>query len=458
MAKLSKWQLGQTGQILLLAGALFLSPLTALQVTAASTAVSTDASTATAAHPPSEPDTDQESSPDSERGSADREAAHVASASRMVAPVNGLLSASGSSSVINPGKPGLLGQNSDPLGLSGKDPLLSGIDSKILKGNVSKNNDSPFVEGKVQSVPKGTKVELTMMHVINSEFTQKGDEIWMKVAQDVVGDNGRVMPGTWFMHGLVTEAQGRKRGNRDGYVEVQFDKIVSPDGKHEADFKATLSTKDSTMKTVAKQVFTESRYMAVGGLGGALLSLQVTGIGGAIATHGISVGVGAGIGGALGLFGSLKKYGDVASLSAGEHMKMTIVEPLEMPVFKARTFVSAKPVPKLANMEIKVNGFRFANNPLGDKRSKRLNIEVTIVNHTTHDVSARQLSVVNDYNQQFMPTFDMDKAALTKHIHPYARETILIVYEVDDAKRKYWLSLHDNSTTEELARIPVNCQ
>jgi hypothetical protein len=447
MAKLSKWQL--RGTALLLAGAFCLAPVTALQGIAASTAA--------AAHAASDEDTDQGSG-DSGPGSGDREAAHVASASRMVAPVIGSLSASGSSSIINPGKPGILNQNSDILGLAGNNLLSGKINPKILKGNVSRSDDSPFVEGKVQEVPKGTKVELTMMHVINSEITQKGDDIWMRVAQDVVGENGRVMPGTWYMHGLVTEAQGRKRGNRDGYVEVQFDKIVSPDGKYEADFKATLSTKDSTMKTVAKQVFTESRYMAVGGLGGALLSLQVTGIGGAIATHGISVGVGAGIGGALGLFGSLKKYGDVASLSSGDHMKMTIIEPLEMPVFKARTFVSAKPVPKLANMDITVNAFKFANNPLGDKRSKRLNIEVTIVNHTTHDVSARQLSVVNDYNQEFMPTFDMDIAALTKRIRPYARETILIVYEVDDAKRKYWLSLHDNSGMKELSRIPVNCQ
>jgi hypothetical protein len=439
MTKLSKWKLGGT---LLLAGALCLSPLTALQGTAAGMAAETAVETTSAA--------------DADSGQV---ADHAVSASRMVAPVNGLLSASGSSSIINPLKPSLSGrQDAALLGLAGKNFLSGNLDSKILKGNVSKSDDSPFVEGKVQEVPKGTKVELTMMHPINSEISQKGDDIWMQVAQDVVGDDGRVMPGTWFMHGLVTEAQGRKRGNRDGYVEVQFDKIVSPDLKYEADFKATLSTKDSTMKTVAKQVFTESRYMAVGGLGGALISLQVTGIPGAVATHFISVGVGAGIGGALGLIGSVKKFGDVASLSSGDHMKLTIVEPLELPVFKARTFVSAKPVPKLATMDIKVNGFNFAKNPNGDKRSKRLVIDVTIINHTKNDVSASHLSVVNDYNQQFMPAIDMDKAALAKPIQPYARERILIVYEVDDAKRKYWLSLHDNSRTKELARIPVNCQ
>jgi hypothetical protein len=198
--------------------------------------------------------------------------------------------------------------------------------------------------------------------------------------------------------------------------------------------------------------------MAVGGIGGALISLQLTGIGGAVATHGISLGVGAGIGAGLGLFGSLKKFGDVADLSSGDHMRMTIVEPLQMPVFKARTFVAAKPVPKLATMDIKVNAYKFDKNPSGDKRSKRLQVDVTIVNHTNHNVKAGQLSVVNDFDQQFEPVIDMNLRDLMKPIQPYASEHILIVYEVGDAKRKYWLSLHDNSRTKELARVPVNTQ
>lgn len=376
--------------------------------------------------------------------------------SRMVAPVNGVLGASGEAAVISP-KSNLFASQADRF--ARKNVLSDQVPGRLLKGNVSQDDqDSPFVPGQVQTVPKGTAVNLTVLdHVnINSEISQKGDEVWMKVSQDVVGADGRVMPGGWFMHGLVTEAQPAKRGGRDGYFAVQFDKIT--DGKYEAPFNATMSTKDSTIKSVAKEVLTDSGYTAVGALGGALISLQATGIGGAIATHGISVGAGAAVGGTLGLFGSVKRHGDVASAGPQDDLKLTIAEPLQMPVFKPRVFQAAKPVPKEKGMNITVNGYTFAKDPHGDKRSRLLKVDVTINNHTPRDVRAMQLSVVNDFDKQFMPFFGMDMQSLMKPVHPFATERILIVYEVDDAKRKYWLSLHDNRGERELSRIPVNCQ
>ncbi|MGH9548357.1 MAG: hypothetical protein ACRD3W_03240, partial [Terriglobales bacterium] len=200
----------------------------------------------------------------------------------------------------------------------------SAANARILKGTIEQGGKpSPFLTGSIQCLPKGTTVDFTLQTVLNSEVSQKGQEVWMKVAHDVNGATGVGVPGGWYAHGLVTEAVGQKRGGRDGYVTVQFDKLVSPDGQDEVPFDTTISTKDHMMKTVAKLVAIDSGYVAEGALGGTIISAQLTGIPGAIATHGISLGVGAAVGGTIGLYGAAKRKGNIKSLFAGDTMRMT---------------------------------------------------------------------------------------------------------------------------------------
>jgi hypothetical protein len=336
--------------------------------------------------------------------------------------------------------------------------LKAKVEKEFLDGRVVKTQ-SPFLEGHIQTVPKDTKIDITLAQNINSEFSQKGDEIWARVSCDVpagVGGHGRIMPGGWMAHGVITEAQGEKRGNRSGFVSIEFDKIVSPDGQYEVDFKGKLTTKDSTAMMVAKQLGTSSRFVSTGALGGALLSLQVTGIGGAIATHGISVGVGAGIGGTLGAIGFAKRKGGADSHYSNDDMQITIDQPIELPVFAPSAFMAAKPVPALKNMKIAVTSFKFVKDPYGDKQSKLLEVAMTIENHTNHPVSAKQISIVNDFDKHFSPVVDASLSALMKKVQPNASERITVVYEVDSAKRKYWLSLHNVEGTRELSRVPIN--
>jgi hypothetical protein len=336
--------------------------------------------------------------------------------------------------------------------------LKATAEADRLMGTVSKNQ-SPFLEGHIQTVPKDTKIDITLVQSFNSEFSQKGDEIWARVSCDVpggVGGHGPIMPGGWMAHGVITEAQGEKRGNRSGYVSIEFDKIVSPDKEYEVDFKGRLTTKDSTTMMVAKQLGTSSRFVSTGALGGALLSMQVTGLGGAIATHGISVGVGAGIGGTLGAIGFIKRKGGADSHYSNDDLQITIDQPIELPVFAPSAFMAAKPIPVLKNMKIAVTSFKFVKDPYGDKQSKLLEVAMTIENHTNHPVSAKQISIVNDFDKHFSPVVDAGLSALMKKVQPNASEQITVVYEVDSAKRKYWLSLHNVEGTRELSRVPIN--
>src|SRR5262249_54295361 len=161
-----------------------------------------------------------------------------------------------------------------------------------------------------------------------------------------------VIPAGWFMRGLITDTKSQRRGNRDGYVDVQFDKLVSPDGQYEVPFNAKFSTKDKKLQSVAKIVGTDAKYMAIGGVSGAVPSVQLTGLPVAVSTHGISVGIGAAAGATIGLIGATKKKGSVATLRGGDQLKLTTVDPIMLPGFDQTLIPSSKPIPHLEGLDL----------------------------------------------------------------------------------------------------------
>ncbi len=333
--------------------------------------------------------------------------------------------------------------------------LKAKVENNYLEGRIEGGDrQSPFLEGSVQTIPKGTKIDLTLTSYINSELTQKGDEVFMKVAANVPGGQGVAIPGGWFAHGFVTKSQGSKRAHVNGYVDIEFDKLVSPDGHTEVDFPAKLSTKDNAMTSTLKQVAFGSKCTTVSAIGGAIVSVQLTGLGGAVATHGISVGVGAGIGAALGLIGALKREGNAESLYSGDDVKLTIAEPISMPAFKAELLPSAKPAPILKDMKISVNKIRFLKDPSGDTQSRLLDVDMTVDNHTKKSYSPRQFLVMDDHGHEFTPWIGENLKTLMQKIGPEQSERINVLYEVNSGKRKYWLSLR-TSTGVEVSRVPI---
>jgi len=336
---------------------------------------------------------------------------------------------------------------------------LSGkVSDSTLKGTVTQTDKStPLLTGSVQALPKGTKVDLTALVNINSEICQKGDEIWMQVSHDVPGGSGVAVPGGWYVHGLVTEAKPQRRGGRDGYVTIQFDKMVGPDKQTEVPFDAKVSTKDSLLKAVAKHVAIDTAHVGLGAVGGSIFAVQMTGISTAIATHGISVGAGAALGATLGAIGAAKRKGSIAAVFPGEELKLVTDEPIVLPGFNSAALLSAKPAPVLKNMEIQINKFKFSRDPFGDSSSSLMKVDLTMNNNTEAAYKFTELAVVSDHNQRYYPSFLSNVQALTKmKVEPNQSATGEIAFSVDGKKHKYWLVLLDKSNSEELSRVPIN--
>jgi len=332
---------------------------------------------------------------------------------------------------------------------------LPGADGGYLKGRVEAS-PGLLLQGSLQTIAPGTKVDLTLMGNLNSEVSQKGDEVFARVAIDVKDGQRVLLPGGWYIHGVVSDVASQRRLGRDGYVEVEFDNLVSADGSIELPFQAKLSTKDSELKAIAKTLAIDSGYLTKGALGGAILSAQLTGIPVAIATHGYSLAIGAGVGAGLGAFGALKRKGKIASLYPGDEMHVTISEPLTLPGFNPAALLSAASKPRLANLDLLVSRSHFSKDPLGDSQARILTIDLKVDNRTDKEFSFFDLAVVSDHNQRYYPSPLSDLTVWKKTVPAHSCQAGKVTFSVDSPKHKYWIVLLDRKNREELTRAAIN--
>ncbi|CAN5385109.1 hypothetical protein BH10CYA1_BH10CYA1_52310 [soil metagenome] len=332
-------------------------------------------------------------------------------------------------------------------------------EAHLLKGSVTHASEkSPLLYDKVQDLPKGTTINLVSLVNINSNVNVKGDEIWVRVGNNVHGQSEVAVPGGWYMHGLVTDAAPAKRGGIDGYVTVSFDKLVSPDRQLEVPFDAHISSKNSTPKAIAKHLLIDSGHVGLGALGGSIMAVQFGGIGTAIATHGISVGVGAGIGATVGLIGAAKRKGSISAIVPGEQMKLVVAQPVSLPGFDADLIPSAKPIAKLKNFEVLINKSGFSKDPYGDNHSKLLTLNLTLNNRTPHEYGFSSLRVVSDTEEVYYPDGLLNGGGnfVKKKVKPNTTENAVVAFSVDGKRHKYWLVLLDRINQQELNRVPIN--
>lgn len=327
-----------------------------------------------------------------------------------------------------------------------------------LKGSIKQDSRLPFVAGEEQVIPKGAKIDLVMpadCGVLNSEVSQIGDEVTMRIAANVGNGKKVILPAGWYMRGLVTRVDKQKRQNREGVVQVDFDKIVTPDGEYEVNFDAKYTSKDSAVKTVAKQVVTSSGYMAAGAAAGAFISIQFTGITGAIATNGYSVAIGAGIGATIGAIGFLKKKGAIKAFLPGDTMQIVTNGSMTIPGLNPEMLEEMAKVPKLEGLDLTVNKYKFRNNKWDDKKAKLLDVDVSVNNHSKLKFHFFDLYVISDYGEIYRADLSMINKT-KKMVLPNGQDRDVITFLVDSPKRKYSLCFENRGTKKEAHRIPIN--
>lgn len=343
---------------------------------------------------------------------------------------------------------------------TGNEPSRSAAGSsvpRVLKGGLT-HTLSPFKEdGSVETIKQGTSVSVTLSANLNSEVTQVGDQVCGMVTLDLKDKEKVLLPGQWHVRGKVTRVEKHRRGGLDGYVEIKFEKLVSPDGKVEVPFDATVSTKDSAPKAIAKHIAKDVGFTGVGAIGGAILSVQTTGIPLAVATHGISVGIGAAGGAALGAVAAARRQGKILSALPGDELKLKIDKEVVLPAFNPEALPSAAPPEVLEGADIFINKSKKSPDPYGDKASCLLTVNFRFTNNTEKGYCFGDFGVISDHNHSYLPfASSMNMKESTRRVGRGESQEGTITYHVGSSKHKYWLVLKDRAKDRILSRVPIN--
>ena len=155
----------------------------------------------------------------------------------------------------------------------------------------AQKQSSNSLRGYVAKIESGTKLKIYLQSAINTANAVEGDRVIAVISQDLKLNGVSVIPQGSLVYGILTKARHASHGSRNGRVVIDFNQIVTPDGKtydistEKIDFTVT---NDGKVASVAKDVVVGA---LVGGLAGLLIGACTKNIGTATA---ISAGVGAG--------------------------------------------------------------------------------------------------------------------------------------------------------------------
>lgn len=335
--------------------------------------------------------------------------------------------------------------------------LSSGITfADTLQGHAEKTDEkqidqSELFTGQVEVLDEKDVIKMTVSQVIDGNFSIEGDEFFAEVVSDVAGDSGVILPKGTIAHGVIKEQSEAKRLGRNGYISLDFDYLVTPDGR-EIPIEGKMSTRMHPVVEAGKIVATDVGYTAAGGVVGGFMALNMFGLEAAIASQGYTVLGGAAVGGTIGLGMSLWRKGKDVLISPGDEIRVKINTKVPLPVYKDTALKQHEVF--YPGLTIKITNVVHEKDPFGEANTITLTLSIT--NMTKLTLSGMDLALVNDYNGVFHPSIFGDTNLMFKQIKPGERVAGRVSFTVDNINRSFWLTFCDRRTKKTLSKISVD--
>lgn len=311
--------------------------------------------------------------------------------------------------------------------------------------------DNKLFTGKKETLDKRDTIEMTVSQVIDGSFSFEGDEFFAQVTSDVIGDKGVIIPKGTVAHGLIKDSSEAKRFGRDGYIDLSFDYLVTPDGR-EIPIEGKMSTKLHPIKNAAKIVATDVGYTTVGGAVGGMFALQALGVEAAIASNGWTVAGGAALGGAVGLGMSLYRKGKDVLISPGDEIKVKILSSVELPVYREEALRQQEVT--YPGLDIRIANILYEKDPFGEVNTLTLSISVS--NMSDKSFSGMDLALMNEYNNVFNPSIFGDTKLIFSQFKPGDRRAGKISFAVNNVKGSFWLIVNDRATKKPIVKVSLD--
>ena len=328
--------------------------------------------------------------------------------------------------------------------------------SDVFQGHAEYSDEYPELDkemytGKTETLEKRDTIEMTVSQVLDGSFSFEGDEFFAEVTSDVIGDKGIVVPKGTVAHGIIKQSGEAKRLGRDGYIDLTFDYLVTPDGR-EIPIEGKMSTKLHPIKAATKIVATDIGYTAAGGVLGGIFAAQALGVEAAIASQGYTVAGGAALGAGVGLGMALYRKGKDVLISPGDEIKVKILSDVELPVYREEALKQKEQ--KYPGLDIRIANILYDKDPFGEVNTLTLSIAIT--NMSDKSFSGMDIALMNDYNTIFNPSIFGDTKLIFSQFKPGDRRAGKISFSVNNVKQSYWLIVNDRTTNKPLMKISLD--
>lgn len=325
----------------------------------------------------------------------------------------------------------------------------------VFQGHAEKDDkaqvQSDLFTGKIETLDRKDVIRMTVSQVLDGSSSQEGDEFFAEVTNEVSGDKGVIIPTGTVAHGKISQACGSKRLGRDGTINLDFDYLITPDGR-EIPIEGKMSTKLHPVAAVSKIIATDLGYTAVGGVVGGFMALSWFGLEAAIASNGYTVAGGAAVGGAIGLGASLYRKGKDVLIAPGDEIRVKINTSVPLPVYKESALLQHEFL--CPGLDVKINNITYEKDPFGEANT--ITISLSISNMSKMTFSSFDLALVNDYNSVFSPSVFGDTKLMFTQIKPGDRVAGRVSFSVDNVKRKFWLTFYDRKNRKAVAKISID--
>ena len=328
---------------------------------------------------------------------------------------------------------------------------------EIFQGHAEFSNeyteeyDKELFTGKTETLEKRDSIEMTVSQVLDASFSFEGDEFFAEVTKDVIGDKGIIIPKGTVAHGIIKESGNAKRLGRDGYIDLSFDYLVTPDGR-EIPIEGKMSTKLHPIKAATKIVATDIGYTAGGAVLGGIFAAQALSVVAAIASQGYTIAGGAALGAGVGLGMALYRKGKDVLISPGDEIKVKILSEVDLPVYREEALLQKEE--KYPGLDIRIANIIYEKDPFGEVNTLTLSLAISNMSDTSF--SGMDIALVNDYNIVYNPSIFGDTRLVFCQFKPGDRKAGKISFAVNNVKDSYWLIVNNRASNKPIMKISLD--
>ncbi len=327
--------------------------------------------------------------------------------------------------------------------------VLQGHAEKVEQ--YEKRLEQELFTGKVENLERKDIINMTVSQVLDSSINIEGDEFFAEVTDEVKGDKGVIIPKGTVAHGKITHTVDPKRLGRPGWIELDFDYLITPDGR-EIPIEGKMSTKLHPVAEVSKIVAQDVGYTLVGGAVGGFAALNWLGLEAAIASQGYTLAGGAAVGGAIGLGMALIRKGHDVLIAPGDQIRVKINTTVPLPVYKEEALKQHEMF--YPGLDIQISDIKHEEDPFGEVNT--ITLTVMISNMSDKTFSGLDMALVNDYNSVFRPSIFGDTKLMFKQIRPGDKFAGRVSFAVDNINRRFWLTFYDRRKGMALTKISID--